>query len=205
MGVERPVLHQVLAGRRPISVQRPQPRAHPVHLPTALGVAAYHGDAAYLAALKAAFEKSQTPGFRSSIIAAFGSLHDPVLAREALAYSLTNKFNSTEFHRVVTGLSGDPDLRELCVNWLMENWNAIAKKAPPEYAARLINVAGGAEPELFNKLKAFLLDPVRKSEYAEVNIAKATDRLTTRLRLREKEQANVVKYLQTYPGNVKKD
>ncbi|MDQ5977680.1 MAG: hypothetical protein QG602_652, partial [Verrucomicrobiota bacterium] len=120
---------------------------------TALSVTAYHGDAAHLAAIKALFEKPQTPAFRSSLIGALGSFRDPALARDVLAYSLSPALNSTEFLRVVNGLGGNPDLRELAVAWVIENWAAIATKAPPEYSAGLINVAAGAEPELFNRLK----------------------------------------------------
>lgn len=172
---------------------------------TALSVTAYHGDAAHLAALKTLLEKPQTPAFRSSLIGALGSFRDPALAREALAYSLTPAMNSTEFLRVVNGLAGTRELRELCVDWAMRNWDAIAAKAPPEYTAGLISLVGGAEPPLFNQFKAFLLDPARKTEFSEVNIAKATDRLNTRLRLREKEQANVVKFLETFSGQPAKD
>ncbi len=172
---------------------------------TALSVTAYHGDAVHLAALKALFEKPQTPAFRSSLIGALGSFRDPALAREVLAYSLTPAMNSTEFLRIVNGLAGTRALRELCVDWAMRNWDAIAAKAPPEYTAGLISIVGGAEPPLFNKFKAFLLDPARKTEFSEVNIAKATDRLNTRLRLREKEQANIVKYLETFAGQPAKD
>ncbi|WP_164975988.1 M1 family metallopeptidase [Oleiharenicola lentus] len=172
---------------------------------TALSITAYHGDAAYLAALQALFEKPQTPAFRSSLIGALGSFHEPALAREALAWSLTPAMNSTEFLRVVNRVGGDPDLRELAVAWVMEHWDAIAAKAPPEYTAELINVAASAEPPLFNQLKAFLLDPARKTEFSEVNITKASERLALRLRLRAKEQANIVKYLETFAGQTAKD
>jgi len=187
-----------------LAIENPA-KVDPTMRATALGIAAYHGDATFLAALKAMFEKPQSPALRSSLIAALGNFHDPALAADVLAYSLTDKMNSTEFLRVVFGLSGDPELRGLCTDWVMQHWDAIAAKAPPEYAAGLITVAAGAEPELFNKLKTFLLDPARKTEFAEVNITKATDRLNTRQKLRAKEQANVVKYLQSYPGKTAKD
>ena len=171
----------------------------------ALSVTAYHGDAAFLATLQAAFEKAQNPIVRSATLGAIGDFNDPALATSALAYSLTPAVNSTEFLGILFSISGNPDLRELAINWTMANYAAIAAKAPPEYTARLIGVAAGGEPEQLNRLRDFLLAPERKTEYAAVNITKASERLTLRLRLRAKEQANIEKFLQSYPGNTPKD
>jgi aminopeptidase N len=171
----------------------------------ALSVTAYHGDAAFYDQLQAAFEKAQTPIVRSATLGAIGDFKDPALAEKALAYSLTPVVNSTEFLSVARSVSGNPELREIAVNWVMAHYDAIAAKAPPEYTAGLIGFAAGGEPELFNKLRDFLLAPSRKTEFAEVNIRKSSERLDNRLRLRAKEQANVVKFLQSYPGKTPKD
>ncbi|HWA26629.1 MAG TPA: M1 family metallopeptidase [Lacunisphaera sp.] len=171
----------------------------------ALTVAAYHGDAAFFAQVQAALAKPQSPTVRSALITALGYFHDPALAGQALALSLTPALNSTEFLTVAYGVGGDHDIRGVAIDWVMANYDAIAAKAPPEYTSGLIRVAAGAEPEQFNRLKAFLLDPKRKTEFAEVNATKATERLNVRMRLREKEQANVVKYLQSFPGKTPKD
>jgi alanyl aminopeptidase len=171
----------------------------------ALAVTAYHGDAAFLATVQAAFEKAPTPIVRSAALGALGSFHDPALARQALAYSLTPALNSTEFLRVAFTVCDDPALRELSVDWVMANYPAITAKAPAQYTARLISVAAGAEPELFNRLRDFLLAPERKTEFAGVNITKATESQDLRARLRAKEQANIEQFLKSYPGNTPKD
>jgi alanyl aminopeptidase len=171
----------------------------------ALNVTAYHGDAAFLATVQAAFEQAANPIVRSATLGALGSFHDPVLARQALAYSLTPALNSTEFLRILFNVSYDPALRELGVDWVMANYPAIAAKAPPQYTAGLINTAADAEPDLFNRLREFLLAPERKTEFSVVNITKATDRMTLRTRLRAKEQANIEQFLKSYPGNTPKD
>ena len=172
---------------------------------TAVAVAAYHGDAALFATFQAALEKAQTPIVRSALLGALGSFHDPALAARALAYSLTPALNSTEFLNVLFGISGDHDQRSLAVDWTMANYDAIAAKAPPQYTAGLIGVAANAEPELFARLREFLLDPARKTEFAEVNITKSTERQALRTRLRAKEQANIEKYLRTFAGQTPKD
>jgi alanyl aminopeptidase len=171
----------------------------------ALTVTAYHGDAAFYATMQTAFEQAPTPLVRAATLGALGRFHDPALARRALDYSLTPAVNSTEFLGVVRAVGGDPDLSELAVDWIIAHYDAIAAKAPPEYTAGLIGIAGGAEPELFHKLRDFLLAPERKTEFSAINATKAAERLALRLRLRAKEQANIVKFLQSYPGHTPKD
>ncbi len=172
---------------------------------TALSVTAYHGDAVLFDTLRAAFAKAQNPIVRSATLGALGDFRDPAIATEALAYSLTPAVNSTEFLGILRSVAGHPDLRELAVNWLIAHYDAIAAKAPPEYTASLISIGAGGEPELFNKLRDFLLVPGRKTEHAEINAQKAAERLDLRMRLRAKEQANIVKFLNSYPGNTPKD
>ena len=172
---------------------------------TVLGVTAYHGDAAFLASLQSTLEKAPTPLVRAAVISALGDFREPALAAQALAYSLTPALNSTEFLTVVFSMSGNPEMRPQATQWTIDHFDAIAAKAPAEYVARLINVAAATEPEVFNRLRDFLLAPGRKSAFAEVNIKKASERLDLRLRLRAKEQANVVQFLQSYPGRTPKD
>ena len=177
----------------------------------ALSVSAYHGDTTLFEALQIALEKATTPSQRSAFIGALGGFRDPVLVRRALDYSLTPALNSTEFLGILigsrgrSGASGREDLRELCIQWMMDHYDAIAAKAPSEYLARLISVAGGSDPAAFERVRAFLQSPGRRSEYGDVVIAKAADRLAVRQRLKEKEQASIAKYLTTFPGRVPQD
>ena len=177
----------------------------------ALSVSAYHGDTTLFEALQIALEKATTPSQRSAFIGALGGFRDPVLVRRALDYSLTPALNSTEFLGILigsrgrSGASGREDLRELCIQWMMDHYDAIAAKAPSEYLARLISVAGGSDPAAFERVRAFLQSPGRRSEYGDVVIAKAADRLAERQRLKEKEQASIAKYLTTFPGRVPQD
>ena len=49
----------------------------------------------------------------------------------------------------------------------MDNYAAIAAKAPAEYLARLISVAGSSDPATFERVRAFLQSPGRRSEYGD--------------------------------------
>jgi len=172
---------------------------------TVLSVTAFHGDAAFLQVLQNAFENAKTPIVRSATLGALGDFNDAKLARIVLDYSLTPAVNSTEFLTILQSVGANPALRDLAIDWIIEHYDAIAAKAPPQYTAGLIRVAAGGEPAQFNRLRDFLLAPGRKTEFSAVNITKSAERLNLRMRLREKEQANVARFLKTYPGQPLKD
>ncbi len=187
------------------------PKAVPASLvSTTLAITAYHGDAALFTAYQTALENAKSPAGRSALINALSRFRDPALATKALDYSLTPALNSTEFLTILLGTRGNSgsadndDLRELAVQWMMKHSSELAAKAPAEYLASLIAIAG-SEPERFERVKAFLQTEGRRTEHADVNIAKASDRLNVRQRLKAKEQANIEKYLASYPGNTPKD
>jgi alanyl aminopeptidase len=171
----------------------------------ALSVAAYHGDDALFGRVRSALEKSGNPSARANFIDALGHFHDPALVDRALDYSLTAALNSTEFLRVALGVSNLADRQRQVVEWVMANFNAIKAKAPPQRTANLIFLADSGDAALFEQLKTFLLDPVRATQSAAINIAKTGDRVTLRRLLRDKELASVDAYLATYPATVLKD
>lgn len=201
----------IAEARRLARLYLENPKAVPPGLVgTSLAIAAYHGDAALFAIYQVALENSQSPAGRSALITALSRFRDPALAARALDYSLTPALNSTEFLTILLGTRGNSgpvdndDLRELAVQWMMKNYDALAAKAPAEYLAGLIGVAG-SDPDRFERVKTFLTTGGRRTEHADVNIAKAADRLATRARLKAKEQANIEKYLTTFPGHTPKD
>lgn len=201
----------IAEARRFADLYRENPRAVPPSLVSvSISIAAYHGDAAFFATCQAGLENAKTPIARNAYLGALNRFRDPVLLRRALDYSLTPALNSTEFLNVLLGARGSSgigdheDLRELAIAWMMENYPAIAAKAPAEYLANLINVAG-SDPARFERVKTFLTTGGRRTEHGDVNIAKAADRLATRQRLKAKEQANIEKYLTTFPGHTPQD
>ncbi|MCX6951830.1 MAG: M1 family metallopeptidase [Verrucomicrobia bacterium] len=172
---------------------------------SALSVSAFHGDAALYETIVAAFEKPTTPEARSNLIGTLGGFREPALVDRALAYSLTDKLNSTEFLTVAGRVSNNLDLRPRAVDWIIAHFDAIKAKAPAMYLDYTINYAGGGDPVPFKKLSEFLRDPSRITPFAEKNIVKAGEGVGLRTRLREKEQASVDAYLSTFPGTTPTD
>jgi alanyl aminopeptidase len=170
----------------------------------ALGVSAFHGDAALFDTFQAAFEKAATPDARSLLLGTLGSFRDPALVDRALAYSLTDKLNSTEFLSVAHSI-GDFDLRPRVVDWVIANYAVIKAKAPERWKDYAIGVAGTTDPTLYKKLGDFLRDPARITPLGETNIVKAGDRVDLLSRLREKEQANIDAYLASFPATAPRD
>ena len=167
---------------------------------SALGVAAFHGDAALFGAVQTALDKTTTPDARSNLIGTLGSFREPSLVDRALAYSLTDKLNSTEFLTVARGAAANIDLRPRVVDWVIAHFDAIKAKAPAMYVDYTIGFAGGGDAASYEKLRDFLRDPSRLTPFAEKNIVKTGEGVGLRTRLREKELKNVEAYLATFPS-----
>ena len=71
---------------------------------------------------------------------------------------LATSCSTTPCRSLRSGASGREDLRELCIQWMMDHYDAIAAKAPPEYVARLISVAGISDAATFDRVRTFLYE-----------------------------------------------
>jgi len=167
---------------------------------SALAVAAYHGDIALFERLQTALAHDQNPDTRSNLINAVASFHDPALIERALAFSLTDALNSTEFLRVANEAAAAASRRRQVVAWAMAHFEAIVAKAPRQYLANLIFLADSGDATLFAELQDFLLAPDRRTQSAVINATKTADRVALRQLLRAKEKESVEAYLATFPG-----
>ncbi|MBL9210217.1 MAG: M1 family metallopeptidase [Opitutaceae bacterium] len=167
---------------------------------TTLGIAAYHGDAAFWETVRAAFESEKSPLHRSRLLGALGAFRDESVTARALDYALQGPLNSSEFMRIPQGLAGLPGRRAKVVDWAIQHHDAIKGRSPSIAYANLISLAEGDDPAVFERLRSFLLDPARRDPAADANITKATERMAQRALLRQKETANVLRFLDAWPG-----
>jgi aminopeptidase N len=172
----------------------------PALVSPAIGVAAYHGDAALWETFRAAFEQTKTPAVRPQLLGALGGVRDPAVVERALTYALNGPLNSTEVLRIPSALAGHPGERARVIDWVMQHFDALKAKSSAQRMAGLISMGEGNDPALFEKLRRFLLDPARTSQLAEKNIEKAADRMAHRARLRERESGKVEAFLVAWPG-----
>jgi hypothetical protein len=160
-----------------------------------LRVAAYHGDTVLVDAYSEALEKAVTPLDRRNFLLALGGFHEPAAVEKALDYALKGLLTPNEFLSIPQGLAGDPTLQPVLVDWLIANIDAVKSRAPSRFYTDLVYLADGADVALLDRLLAAVLAPGRATQSAEVEAAKVRDRVALRVRLREKEQANVTAFL----------
>jgi hypothetical protein len=132
-------------------------------------------------------------------------VHDAAVVEKALDYALNGPLNSTEFMRIPYGIAGQPGRRERVVTWVIQHYAALQARMPSHALAGLITIAEGGEPTPFERLREFLLDPVRRDAAAEPNITKATERMAQRALLKEKESANVKRFLASWSARPASD
>jgi alanyl aminopeptidase len=177
----------------------------PALVNVALEVAAYHGDAAGWETFRAALEQTKSPLDRNRLLGTLGGVHDAAVVEKALDYALNGPLNSTEFMRIPYGIAGQPGRRERVVTWVIQHYAALQARMPSHALAGLITIAEGGEPTPFERLREFLLDPVRRDAAAEPNITKATERMAQRALLKEKESANVERFLASWSARPASD
>ncbi len=172
----------------------------PVMAGTALGIAAYHADAAFWETLRAAFEAEKSPLHRNRLLGALGGVRDEAVFDRALDYALNGPLNSTEFMRIPQALAGQPGRRGRIVEWVIAHHDTIKQRSSAIAYGNLIGIAEGDDPAAFERLRTFLLDPARRFPAADANITKAAERMAQRSRLFEQEAENVARFLATWPG-----
>jgi len=172
----------------------------PALVNVALEVAAYHGNAALWETFRAALERTKSPLDRNRLLGTLGAVRDEAVVEKALDYALNGPLNSTEFMRIPYGIAGQPGRRERVVNWVIQHYSALKARMPAHAIANLITIGEGNDPALFERLREFLLDPARRLSAADPNITKATERMAQGALLNEKESANIVRFLASWPG-----
>ena len=170
----------------------------PALVNVALEVAAHHGDAALWETFRTALERTKSPLDRNRLLGTLGGVRDEAVVEKALEYALHGPLNSTEFMRIPYGIAGQPGRRERVVNWVIQHYAALTARMPAHAIANLITIGEGNDPALFERLRQFLLDPARRISAADPNITKATERMAQRALLKEKESANVVRFLASW-------
>lgn len=164
----------------------------PSLIQSALLVAAAHGDAAHYSRVVAALEKATNPGDRRRLLASLGGFKDPAIVKRALDYSLTGPLNSVEILTVPQIAARTESNKSLVAEWIIQNYDVIVKRAPPFYLGFLVEFAEGNDPEVFARLRDFLLAPERVVSGAEKNAGLAQERVQLRRELRERETDSIV-------------
>lgn len=144
-----------------------------------------------------AYRSARDPNHRRMFLRALGSFEDRSLLERSLKFALGPEVNSTDAMAIPWQIfKGDEEQRASMIEWIVANYGALAAKVPAMHAARLIHMAEGPDPALFERARAFLLAPERTSSLAEKNAAEVGDRIALQAAVRERERPSILAFLQ---------
>jgi alanyl aminopeptidase len=148
----------------------------------ALLLGAVRGDRALFDEYRHRFETSAIPLERLLYLSGLGWFKDPALRKAALDYSLTGPLRPQEtlvipyamgLDRAGSGFRGSDQYPDDVVQWMMDHWDAMSARLPPQFAARILRIASGCSKERAQSLMNFCADPKRQ----EVGVAGTMRRL----------------------------
>jgi cytosol alanyl aminopeptidase len=165
---------------------------HPTLAGTVISLSASRGDAALYDEYRKRFENATLPAERSRYLNALRQFSDPELRKRTREYALTGPTRPTELFTLVNR-SGTAEERESLYQWVTENYDAIMKKLPPNFAAGLPFIAGGCEPERVVRAREFFAS--RKTVGTERQLARIEEQVNECAALRAREMEAVARYL----------
>ncbi|MDH3253292.1 MAG: M1 family metallopeptidase, partial [Ignavibacteria bacterium] len=162
----------------------------------ALSLAASQGNQGLFDAYREKFETTDDATERGRYLGALGCFIDSAIIGQALSYVLTGPLKAQELTTipfVVRGVS--PAQRDRVLQWLESSYDAIASRISPEFRSRLVWVADGSSIRRQENAQAFFEKPEHASVGWETEFAKVKDSILRRVRLREREGAELSEYL----------
>lgn len=106
-----------------------------------LRIAARNGDRALFERFRAAVKTAPERKDKNELLGAMGSFRDPELAKAALAIVLTDELEARDAIRIVWGVLGTEETRELAYQFVKANLDALLAKLPRDSGASFIGMA----------------------------------------------------------------
>jgi cytosol alanyl aminopeptidase len=160
-----------------------------------LAVAARDADRAMFDALKKSFEAARVPDERMRYLTALGSVRDPALSEEALAYTLTGPLRAREIFAVGTARGDSEAGRERLFRFVTENFDALMKRLPAQSAGFMPRFAGGCEPSRVEAARDFFMQPQHVAPGTEATLAIVEEEVADCVRLRRREAGHLEAYI----------
>jgi cytosol alanyl aminopeptidase len=183
---------------RTVYMRNPE-KVDPELVDAAMGASARHGNQELFDQFLKKYESVQNPEIKSRYLRLLGAFEDRKLLSRALDYSLSGPPGPTDFMMIPFTAAGTKENRAYIFDWAVKNYKRIASKTFPEMVDYLYpGLVQVVSDSLLNKARDFFSDPERKSQSLEINLNKAADRITTAMRVREKEGGSVREFLKQY-------
>jgi alanyl aminopeptidase len=168
-------------------------------LNTALRGVAVHdgGEALYdqmVAKLKTA---NLPPRERNVLLACLGSFRDEKLIQRALQDNVDLKVSPSEFLRIPSTISWNPEAQRDLFTWFQENREEIVDYIPEQTLGRLPDFFGGKDLELFLEAEELFNTYFGSNEIVQKNLRRVAATVKRNALLREKENQDLKEYLQS--------
>ncbi len=172
---------------------------HPDLIDTALGIAVDTGDPALHAALLDAVKTEKDRMDRNRILAALSSVREGPLVKQQLPLALGSELDARESMRLVWGAAGDFRTRDLAVEFVEKNWDALIARLPKDYGAGLVFVAGGyCDEKPRDEAKAFFDGRSTKYMGGPRNFAIALEGIDLCMAYRARQRPVVTAFLEKW-------
>ena len=168
----------------------------PALVGVSLRIAALTGDRAMFETYRERFENAKSPVERSRFLSVLGSFRDTAIQEEALSYALEGPIRPTEIFSIPGSLPSTEASTDRVFTWLIDNYEAVSSKLPPDFRSMLVNIGGGCTMDRLDVAREFFMDPARKVDGTEAQLMKVTDRVNDCVNLRKREGAAVAAYLE---------
>jgi alanyl aminopeptidase len=160
-----------------------------------LQLAARDGDRGLFETYRRRVETAQVPADRARFLGALGAFRDPELREEALRYSLQGPLRPNEIFDVGQSVADAPGGQERMFRWMTDNYDAIMKRLPGEFAGFMPYFASGCSEERLQAARVFFAKPEHQAPGTGKQLAKVADQVQDCVGLREREGDTVARYL----------
>ncbi len=166
-------------------------------VPSVLLLAAQHGDRAFFDQLRTAARKEQDRTDRQRMLTALGQFRDAALAKEAQALVLADDLDIRDTLGILNAQSRDPAVREAAYAFLKTNFDALAQRAPRDYASNFPGTTRFCDDEHFADLRDFFTERETHVTGGPRKLAQALEKLRLCAALRRQQSASVGAFLDT--------
>jgi hypothetical protein len=79
--------------------------------------------------------------------------------------------------------------------WMFEHWEALAAKLPPNFATRIMSLAGGCGDDEVAQMRAFFVDPRHRVMGGDASLARLAEACEECARVHARASARVTEWL----------
>ena len=169
----------------------------PTLLTTVLRLNALDGDIGLYEEYRKRFESADNPSDRQRYLSAISAFRRPEVRDRALAYALSGPLQPNEVITIARLADETVEVRARSFRWVIDNYDAIARRLPAAELTSLAPLAGGCEPELIAEARRFWSASGRQVEGMERQLRTVSETVAKCDAVRRREMAAASQYLQS--------